>query len=228
MIVLLLAVGLPSEGTAQIRTKELAGRWRYNEARSDRLRDKLPPDPYYGTMPQGRPTTPPAGQDSARGQGQGQGQVQGQGRPGARRPPGPGIVGETGIVQAIRQPPEELLIELTDSTVTFTDDRGQTKTLATDGEKLTEDIGGIRMERKVRWDDGDLVLEDKVKNGGTLRTTFRYDRVLKRMTVLAVYSGPRYPTVVEIRRVYDRILEEAPVPPQDPKLDRSTWGSSRS
>jgi heat shock protein HtpX len=33
--------------------------------------------------------------------------------------------------------------------------------------------------------------------------------VLKRMTVLSVYTGPRFPTVVQLRRVYDRILDEA-------------------
>ena len=191
----------------QIRTKELAGRWRYNEARSDRLRDKLPPDPYYSTMPPGTEARPPAGRDSA-GQ---------QNRSAARRrPTGPGIVGETGLVQAIRQPPTELLVVLTDTTVTFTDDQEQTKTLRTDGKKLTEEIGGVRMERKVRWDDGDLVMEDKVKDGGSLRTTFRYDRVLKRMTVLSVYTGPRFPTVVQLRRVYDRILEETPAPAVPP------------
>lgn len=207
LLLLALAAVAPSDLPGQIRVKELAGRWKYNEARSDRLRDKLPPDPYFGTMPsttQGRPT----------GEGDSMGN-QGRRSP-QRRPPGPGIVGETGLIQAIRQPPEELLIELTDSTVTFTDDAGQTRTRRTDGKKVTEEVGGIRMERKVRWDDGDLVMEDKVKDGGLLKTTFRYDRVLRRMTVLAVYSGPRYPTIVELRRVYDRILEEGPAPPAPP------------
>jgi hypothetical protein len=158
-------------------------------------------------MPQEMPTRPPASVgDSARAGGQGRQQPR-------RRPTGPGIVGETGILQAIRQPPEILLITLDDTSVTFSDERDQIKTLRTDGKKVTEEIGGVRMERKVEWDEGDLVMEDKVKNGGALRTVFRYDKVLKRMTVLTRYSGPRYPTVVEIRRVYDRILEEGPAPP---------------
>ena len=204
LLLLTLTAVAPSALPGQIRVKELAGRWKYNEARSDRLRDKLPADPYFSTMPPQTAARPGGEPDSGMGQ---------QRRPQQRRPPGPGIVGETGLIQAIRQPPEELLIELTDSTVTFTDDRGQTRTRRTDGKKVTEEIGGVRMERKVRWDDGDLVMEDKVKDGGMLRTIFRYDRVLRRMTVLAVYSGPRYPTVVELRRVYDRILEEGPAPP---------------
>jgi hypothetical protein len=200
-----LLAPIPTLG-AQVRTPELAGRWRYNEARSDRLQDKLPPDPYYGSMPQGMPTRPPGGSgDSARGS-------QGRQQP-RRRPTGPGVVGETGLIQAIRQPPAILRITLDDTTVTFSDELDQTRTRRTDGKKETEDIGGIRMERKVFWEKGDLVMEDKVKDGGLLRTTFRYDRVLKRMTVLARYSGPRYTTVVEIRRVYDRILEEGPAPP---------------
>ncbi|HEX9164794.1 MAG TPA: hypothetical protein VF862_02715, partial [Gemmatimonadales bacterium] len=62
MVPLLASLGAASlEG--QIRTKELAGRWRYNEARSDRLRDKLPPDPYYSSIPQGSEARPPAGRD---------------------------------------------------------------------------------------------------------------------------------------------------------------------
>ncbi len=205
LLLLTLTAVTPSVLAGQIRVKELAGRWKYNEARSDRLRDKLPADPYFGTMPPSTPGRPAGEPDSAGNQG-------GRRSP-QRRPPGPGIVGETGLIQAIRQPPEELLIELTDSTVTFTDDNGQTRTRRTDGKKVIEEIGGVRMERKVRWDDGDLVMEDKVKDGGLLKTTFRYDRVLRRMTVLAVYSGPRYPTIVELRRVYDRILEEGPAPP---------------
>lgn len=207
LLLLTLTAIAPASLPGQIRVKELSGRWKYNEARSDRLRDKLPPDPYFGTMPSSTQGGPAAGRDSAGNQGR---------RSPQRRPPGPGLVGETGLIQAIRQPPEELLIELTDSTVTFTDDNGQTRTRRTDGKKVIEEIGGVRMERKVRWDDGDLVMEDKVKDGGLLKTTFRYDRVLKRMTVLAVYSGPRYPTIVELRRVYDRILEAVPVPPAPP------------
>jgi hypothetical protein len=115
LLLLTLTAVAPSALPGQIRVKELAGRWKYNEARSDRLRDKLPPDPYFGTMPsptRGRPT---GERDSVGNHGR---------RSPQGRPPGPGIVGETGLIQAIRQPPEELLIELTDSTVTFTDDNG--------------------------------------------------------------------------------------------------------
>lgn len=182
---------------AQVPTPELAGTWRYNAARSDRPDDRLPLDPYTSvSAPAPRPREP---SDSARA----------GGRP-ARRPRGPNMFGETGLVQALRQPPEELRILLDERSVTLRDDTDRELTLSTDGEKVREEYGGLRLERKAEWEGRDLRIEERASSGGTLRTTFRYDRTLKRLTVLARYSGPRYPEMVEIRRVYDRV---EPTPP---------------
>ena len=178
--------------TAQVPTPELAGTWKYNPARSDRPEDRLPLDPY--TSVSAMAPRPRAPSDSARP----------RGMP-ARRPRGPNMFGETGLVQALRQPPEELRILLDERSVTLRDETDRVLTLSTDGEKVREEYGGLRLERKAEWEERDLRIEEKVNSGGSLRTTFRYDRTLKRLTVLARYSGPRYPEAVEIRRVYDRV-----------------------
>lgn len=180
---------------AQVPTPELAGTWRYNAARSDRPEDRLPLDPY--TSVSAMTPRPRAPSDSA--------------RPGgmpARRPRAPNMFGETGLVQALRQAPEELRILLDERSITLRDETDRELTLSTNGEKVREEYGGLRLERKAEWEGRDLRIEEKVNSGGSLRTTFRYDRTLQRLTVLTRYSGPRYPEAVEIRRVYDRVDSE--------------------
>lgn len=189
-VVGMMLVAVPA--AAQVPTPELAGRWRYNAARSDRAEDRLPLDPYTGASAMTPP--PRAASDSARA-----------GRMPARRPRGPNMFGETGLVQSLRQAPEELRILLDDRSVTIRDETERELVLTTDGEKIREEVGALRLDRKAEWDDRDLVVEEKVGGGGSLRLTYRYDRTLKRMTVLARYSGPRYPEAVELRRVYDRV-----------------------
>lgn len=182
---------------AQVPTPELAGTWRYNAARSDRPEDRLPLDPYGGVTAAASP--PRATSDSARPR-----------RMPSRRPGrGASQFGETGLVQALRQPPEELRILLDERSVTLRDETGSVLTLSTDGGKVREENGGLRLERKAQWEGRDLRIEEKANSGGSLRTTYRYDRTLRRLTVLARYSGPRYPESVEVRRVYDR-LDDAP------------------
>lgn len=113
-----------------------------------------------------------------------------------------------------RHPPQELLIELTDSSAIVTDENGLGQVLPTDGRKLEEITGGSRkLKTQARWKDGDLRVEKQVSGTDTkLRLTFRYDEITTRLTLLVMLeTGRDAPS--EVRLVYDRI-EDGTTPPQ--------------
>jgi hypothetical protein len=207
LAVLATACLVAGQAWAQKVETRIAGRWKLNQQRSDKLppADQMPGA--FGTQWGGQPPRPPAG-DPPEG-GEKGAEATRERRQGGMRFSG---MSDMALRMEARNPPQELTIELTDSTASITDENGLGQEWPTDGRKVEEPTGGARtLKTQAGWKDGDLRVEKQVSGTDTkLRLTFRYDQVTTRLTLLIrLETGRDMPA--EIRLVYDRI--EAGVPP---------------
>ena len=210
MLLAILALGclVPGRSWAQKAEPRIAGHWKLNLQRSDKLQTADQDLGPYATQWGGQPPMPPARDSAPEGE-------RGTGESG-RRPPGgmrfSGMSDMTLRMEA-RRPPQELTIELTDSSAIITDENGLGQVLPTNGQKLEEITAGSRkLKTQARWKDGDLRVEKQVSGTDTkLRLTFRYDPVTTRLTLLVwLATGRDLPS--EVRLVYDRLESEADTP----------------
>jgi hypothetical protein len=208
LAVLAAGVVLAGQASAQKAETRIAGRWKLNVQRSDKLPSADQDQGAFGAQWGGGPPRPPAGDPAPEGE-------RGTGENRGRRPTGMRFSGMSDLTLRMeaRHPPQELVIELTDSSAIITDEDGLGQVLPTDGRKLEEITGGSRKLRtQARWKDGDLRVEKQVSGTDTkLRLTFRYDEITTRLTLLVLLeTGRDAPS--EVRLVYDRI-EAEPTPP---------------
>ena len=100
--------------------------------------------------------------------------------------------------------PEQMIITTQDHAVVITSRDGRVERLRADGRKVEEaTAGGLRLERKTRWDDDGLVSEFKVKDsgGGKVKQTWKRDGT--RLVVTSEIDAPRASDPLIVRRVYD-------------------------
>jgi hypothetical protein len=100
--------------------------------------------------------------------------------------------------------PEQMIITAQDRAVVITSRDGRVERLRADGRKVEETTaGGLRLERKTRWDDDELVSEFKVKDsgGGKVKQTWKRDG--GRLVVTSEIDAPRASDPLIVRRVYD-------------------------
>ena len=199
----LALLGPARSAAAQGKTArpDLAGTWKYNTLRSDRIEEKLQILDPFARGPGGPVGGPPPG-----GQPEGA-QPRGGGSPG-RMPYGrSGGMPDQNFMMDLRHPPQTLTLVLTDTSVAVEDDAGHALHLPVNGKKIRETTpSGTRIDRSAGWKkDGDLVVIEKSSGGTTLRRTCRLDPVTHRLTVLVRFEGDRFPQPVEFRRVYDRV-----------------------
>ena len=91
-----------------------------------------------------------------------------------------------------------------DSTIAISDATGQLTTFRTDGRKVKEpQLAGKDIEIVARWKDGQLVIERKLPEIGTVRETWFLDPASAELVLLLRLSGERFPRPIELRRVYD-------------------------
>lgn len=203
LAIILAGLVFATQGHAQKTQPAIAGHWKLNQQRSDKLPESLREAGGLGTWG-GPPSAPPAGDPREEGEGN------------ARRPPsGARFRGgsDLGLLLEARRPPTELLIELTDTSATITDQDGRGQVLPTNGRRVEELTASSRTLRtKAEWKDRDLRIEKQVSGTDTrLRYTFRYDEITRRLTLLVRLETARaMPT--EVRLVYDR-AEPGDTPP---------------
>jgi hypothetical protein len=100
--------------------------------------------------------------------------------------------------------PEQIVITTQDRAVVVTSRDGRVQHLRADGKKVDETTaGGLRLERKTKWDDDALVSEFKVKDsgGGKVKQTWKRDGA--RLVVTSEIDAPRASDPLIVRRVYD-------------------------
>jgi hypothetical protein len=100
--------------------------------------------------------------------------------------------------------PEQIIITTQNRTVVITSRDGRVQHLRADGKKVDETTdGGLRLERKTKWDDDELVSEFKVKDsgGGKVKQTWKRDGA--RLVVTSEIESPRAAEPLIVRRVYD-------------------------
>jgi hypothetical protein len=100
--------------------------------------------------------------------------------------------------------PGQMIITTQDRAVVITSRDGRVQHLRADGRKVEETTdGGLRLERKTRWDDDGLVSEFKVKDsgGGKVKQTWKRDGA--RLVVTSEIHAPRASDPLIVRRVYD-------------------------
>ncbi len=96
------------------------------------------------------------------------------------------------------QAPDHMTIVTSDTTIIITTPDGHTTRLATDGSKIKDDSTGI--ERKTKWDKGNLVSEVSGLGRGKITETYSIVGDPKQLHVKLEIDGPRKTTQT---RVYD-------------------------
>jgi len=96
------------------------------------------------------------------------------------------------------QAPDHMTIVSSDTTIIITTPDGHTTRLATDGSKVKDDSTGV--ERKTKWDKGNLVSEVSGLGRGKITETYAVDSEAKQLKVKLEIDGPRKSTQT---RVYD-------------------------
>ena len=116
--------------------------------------------------------------------------------------PGPPI--DAAMFQTLIRPVLQVLIRQTDSTIAISDATGQLTTFRTDGRKVKEpQLAGKDIEIVARWKDGQLQIERKLPDIGTVRETWFLDPATRELILQVRLSGERFPRPIELRRVYD-------------------------
>jgi hypothetical protein len=102
-------------------------------------------------------------------------------------------------MQEILEVPDRMTITQSESTVIITTGDGRTTRLSTDGKKIKDDSTGI--ERKTKWDKGQLVSEISNAGPSKITQTFAVDQDSHRLTVTLDFGkdSRRPPS----HRVYD-------------------------
>lgn len=96
---------------------------------------------------------------------------------------------------------DHLTITQTESLIIVTAGDGRTTRLSADGKKIKDESSGL--ERKTRWENGNLVSE--ISGGpGKIVETYAVDADRAQLTVTLRFEGGREPNGRVVRHVYDR------------------------
>ena len=125
------------------------------------------------------------------------------GRGGYRRDDSGEVERTRALMHLVTEGPEELMISVDGLAVTITSREGRVQHLTADGKKIAEDSeAGVELERKTKWDDGELVTSFKVKGGGADGKQV-YSRSGARLTVRIVFDGDAALHTVKLKHVYE-------------------------
>jgi hypothetical protein len=75
------------------------------------------------------------------------------------------------LLREMAEPPDQVIIVVTDATTTFTDDQGAVRKFTTDGKKESIDLGTAKVDSVSKWDGGTLTVE---MTGGNFKLTETY------------------------------------------------------
>jgi hypothetical protein len=202
---LLLVVGCGTKRVEVVITpemKEVAGQWTFNQADSDdsatvadRMRDAM--------RQRGPAGGPPGG-----GRGGFPGSGGPEGRPGGPPPSGgrgrpPGGAGPQEAMGNLFRAPSHLTIGIGDSTVTFDEHDGVTRSLYMDGRSVEEKVGpNIEGKTRAFWEGRSLVVEREMGRGMKVREEYFVEQVEHRLhVVLQLTAGQG--GKVQVLRMYD-------------------------
>ena len=101
----------------------------------------------------------------------------------------------------ITSPSDHLTIVQTESMVLVTGADGRTTRLSPDGKKIKDD--NTRIERKTKWDGGNLVSEISGAGSGKMTQTFAVDPGGRQLRITLVLEGGRSAQPRRIIQVYD-------------------------
>ena len=90
-------------------------------------------------------------------------------------------------IRDIIEPPAHLTITLTETMVVLTGPDGRTTRLSPDGEKVKDE--NTKMERKTRWDGGNLVSEISGLGQGKMIQTFSVDPDHRQLRITVLMEG---------------------------------------
>ena len=175
----------------------LAGTWTRNAQLSDdpaeAVKEHRVHPPFIGPAGPGTPMSGP-----------GMGGPIVSGRGGYRRDDSGEAERTRALMHLVTEGPDELMISVDGLAVTITSRTGRVQHLTADGKKIAEDSeAGVELERKTKWDDGELVTSFKVKGGGADGKQI-YTRDGPRLTVRVVFDGDAALHTVKVKHVYDR------------------------
>lgn len=193
-VAVLVGGWLVRDGRAQAPERSaLAGAWVRNHELSD-------PPPARTTAERGdRGDRGGFGRGGRRGGGFGGGRYGGAGR--GRMGGDPQEMARMrDALRDIMQPGERLTITQTDSIVVITGEDGRTTRLAPDGKKVKDE--NTRIERKTRWEGGQLVSDVSGAGPGKITQTFSIDADSKRLRIAIQIVG-RDDQKRTITHVYD-------------------------
>ncbi len=206
VVVTALLIGVTDQLSGQTQEPEattLAGKWQIDPTRSDR------PD----RMDRGGPLGGFGG--GGRRPGGGGGGRPGGGRPGDvpsgrwRGPGGPrGIPGEgeSPVILQLLRPSQQLVVALTDSTVSILDGAGFKRLLRSDGREIVDTLFGGQIRRtKVKRKEHEFALEQTIDGDTKVREKYRLDDKQGDLIFDLKLESKRMPIPVEIRRVYLRV-----------------------
>lgn len=191
----------PAQNRGDARTA-LAGTWTLNRDLSD-----VVPGPGVQPGEGGRPEGPRRGPGGMRGRGP---RMPGGGMPAGRsRPSEEEVARRRALLRELMQPPQRLTIVVGSGEVTFTDERGRSWRLATDGRKEKHQLDNGTVTTRTRWDGEALVRTIEAGDGFELTETYLLapgDTRQLQVTVRA--GGGRMGRAWTVTRMYDPAVEQ--------------------
>jgi hypothetical protein len=167
ILVVAVVVGIPLSAPAQVQDKsDFAGRWTINRELS-----QFPPEIGFGlswTSARGSGVDSTGGGGGRRRSGGGGGAGVFTGRPESEDD----VKRVQQLTAEVRNPSAHLTIVETPSAVTFTDDRGQSRTVHPDGKEEVLQLDGVPVGVTAKREAGRLVVLYKVEQGRELRYTY--------------------------------------------------------
>ncbi len=195
-VAILLTTWLAVESRAQAPEKgSLAGVWTRNTELSDAIRGDRGEE--RGRSANGRGGGGRRGGGGFGGGGYGRGG--GGGRPAMPNPEETERLREA--LRTIMQPGDHLTITQTDSMVVVTDQDGRTTRLSPDGKKVKDE--NTHIERKSRWEMGNLISEISGARPGKITQTFSLDPDTHQLRIVVLAEGGRDTTQRSITHIYD-------------------------
>lgn len=185
----------------------LTGTWRLDRDLSDAAAGLVPP--FEGGRPDGRRP----GSGGMRGRGP---RTPGGGMPGGRpRASEEEMARRRALVREIMQPPERLTIVVGPGEVTFTDERGRSWRLATDGRKEKHQLDNGTVTTRTRREGDALVRTIEAGDGFEITETYvLVPGDVRRLQVTVEVGGGPMGRTRTVTRVYDAVVEEEELDPR--------------
>lgn len=113
--------------------------------------------------------------------------------------------GAIDILRRCLEAPEQLVLRLTDASVTFYQNDGSRRVYPISGARIKEEILDLPLETRAAWTGSALRLERKARGGVSITELYAVDPETNRLTVTAAARARRASLPGRIRRVYDSV-----------------------